>query len=36
MKVVKKSSGRELIPNVEFWTSSPGLVKVIVFYNIKQ
>ncbi len=29
MKFVKKSGGREIIPNVDVWISAPGLIKVL-------
>jgi len=28
MKIVKKAEGPEIFPNIEFWKSLPGLVKV--------
>jgi hypothetical protein len=34
MKFARKASGKELIPNADFWSRLPGDVKVLVYYKI--
>ena len=36
MKYKREATGKELIPNVEFWSSLPGLVKVSKKCIIKE
>ena len=34
MKYKRGATGKEVIPNIEFWTSLPGLIKVSSFYSL--